>query len=60
MSITMQLKKFIDVNGKMMDAVEFTRYIRKDMASETRTMLKEVVKKERESSKRLRQLQQLA
>ncbi|HLD57737.1 MAG TPA: hypothetical protein VJA47_05490 [archaeon] len=55
-----QLKKWIEVEGKMMDAVEFTRFIRRQMASETRTMMEEVVIKEHENTKRLRQLQQLA
>jgi len=55
-----QLKKWIEVEGKMMDAVEFTRFIRRQMASETRTMMEEVVRKEHENTKRLRQLQQLA
>ncbi|HLD41556.1 MAG TPA: hypothetical protein VJB06_00835 [archaeon] len=55
-----QLKKWIEVEGKMMDAVEFTRFIRQQMASETRTMMEEVVRKEHENTKRLRQLQQLA
>lgn len=56
----MELKKFIEIDGKMMDAVEFTRYIRKQMASETRKMMEEVVEKERKNTKRLRELQQLA
>ncbi len=55
----MELKKWIDVDGKMMDAVEFTRFIRQQMASETRDMMEEVVRKEHENTKRLRQLQQL-
>ncbi len=55
-----QLKKWIEVEGKMMDAVEFTRFIRQQMASEIRDMMEEVVRKEHENTKRLRQLQQLA
>ena len=56
----MELKKWIEVEGKMMDSVEFTRFIRQQMADETRQMKEEVVQKERENTKRLRQLQQLA
>ncbi len=59
-TINMKLEKFIEVNGKMMDAVEFTRYIRQKSANKTRKMMQEILKKERENTRRLRELQQLA
>jgi len=54
------MKKFIEVNGKMMDAVEFTRFIRTQMADETQKHIQEVVKRSKRNKERLRQLQKLS
>ena len=54
------MKKSIEVNGKMMDAVEFTRFIRQQTAPEIEKMIEEVTRKENENSARLKRLQELA
>ncbi|MBI5347538.1 MAG: hypothetical protein HZB66_02930 [Candidatus Aenigmarchaeota archaeon] len=52
------MKKWIEVNGKMMDAVEFTRFIRKETADETEIFVREVIEKEHKNNLRLKKLQQ--
>lgn len=56
----MELKKFIEVEGKMMDAVEFTRFIRQRSAPRIKKMYEEAIEKEHKNTERLRKLQQLA
>lgn len=54
------MKKWIDVEGKLMDSVEFTRYIRVKTAPEIQEMIKVAIHKERKNRERLQQLQKLS
>lgn len=54
------MKKWIEVNGKMMDSVEFTRFIRQQTAPKIRKMFKDAIKEEHKNSEKLKRLQELA
>lgn len=54
------MKKSIEVEGKMMDAVEFSRFIRQRTAPEIEKMVKEVIETEHRNTERLRKLQESA
>ncbi|MBI5347608.1 MAG: hypothetical protein HZB66_03285 [Candidatus Aenigmarchaeota archaeon] len=54
------MKKWIEVNGKMMDSVEFTRFIREQAAPEIEELVNQVIKTSRENKMRLKRLQELA
>ncbi len=54
------MKKGIEVNGKMMDAVEFTRFIREQAADEIDEMVNENIEKERRNRLKLKRLQELS
>lgn len=53
------MKKWIEVNGKKMDAVEFTRFIRQRTAPRIDKLVKEAIERERKNKLKLKRLQQL-
>ncbi|HLD41482.1 MAG TPA: hypothetical protein VJB06_00460 [archaeon] len=59
-TINMELKKWIEVEGKMMDAVEFTRFIRQKSAPKVRKMFEEAIEQEHANNLKLKRLQELA
>ena len=56
----MELKKWIEVNGKMMDAVEFTRFIRQQTAPKIEKMFEKAIDQEHKNAEKLKRLQELA
>lgn len=54
----MELKKWIEVNGKMMDSVEFTRFIREQTAEETEAFIRKAIETENKNRLKLKRLQQ--
>lgn len=54
------MKKWVEVEGKMMDSVEFTRFIREKTAPEIEKMAQKVMRKGREDRLKLVKLQQLS
>ena len=53
------MKKWINVNGKKMDSVEFTRFIRRRTAPQVNRLVKELLEKERKDGMRLERLKEL-
>ena len=54
------MKKWIDVNGRKMDSVEFTRFIRERTAPKVRKMFEKAIEEEQKNTEKLKRLQQLA
>jgi len=54
------MEKWIEVNGKMMDSVEFTRFIRQASVEKTRKIMQQVVLEDSKASQRLKRLQEQA
>lgn len=53
-----KLKKWIDVNGKKMDSVEFARFIRVRTTPKINKMIKKRLKKEHKNNIKLKRLQE--
>ncbi len=51
-----QLKKWIEVEGKMMDSVEFTRFIRERVEPKIERMENKMIAEEKKNRLRLQQL----
>ena len=54
------MKKFIEVNGEKMDAVEFTRFIRGKTSPKIDRLVKEVLDRERKNDSTLKRLQKVS
>ena len=52
----MELKKWVEVEGKMMDSVEFARFIRQRVEPEIEEMASKVIAEEKKNKLRLQQL----
>ncbi len=52
------MKKWIDVHGKKMDAVEFTRFIRQRTSRKTGIFLEDVIETENKNALKLKRLQE--
>ena len=53
------MKKWIEVEGKKMDSVEFARFIREKTTPEVEKMLDKAVMEEADNKLRLKRLQEL-
>jgi len=52
------MKKWIDVYGKKMNAVEFTRFIRQRISKKMNHFLEDVIETENKNTMRLKRLQE--
>ena len=58
MKYTIFMKKWIDVYGKKMDAVEFTRFIRQRTSKKINHFLEDIIETENKNTARLKRLQE--